>query len=133
MRRLPKGNVAFVHDLLVFLEYQGFPFVPRFLGMDEQGREILSYLEGEIWPDSGSGLSDDLLEQTARAIRLYHVMMPRLDRHWHKALRLLPITNWDHTTPFSMVGTWWASSTGMMQPLARGYVIWQTLSTIMWM
>jgi hypothetical protein len=72
VRRLPKGNVAFVHDLLVFLEDQGFPFVPRFLGMDEQGREILSYLEGEIWPDSGSGLSDDLLEQAARAIRRYH-------------------------------------------------------------
>ena len=72
VRRLPKGNVAFVHDLLVFLEDQGFPFVPRFFGMDEQGREILSYLEGEIWPDSGSGLSDDLLEQAARAIRRYH-------------------------------------------------------------
>jgi len=72
VRRLPKGNVAFVHDLLVFLEDQGFPFVPRFLGMDEQGREILSYLEGEIWPDSSSGLSDDLLEQAARAIRRYH-------------------------------------------------------------
>ncbi len=72
VRRLPKGNVAFVHDLLVFLEDQGFPFAPRFLGMDEQGREILSYLEGEIWPDSGSGLSDDLLEQAARAIRRYH-------------------------------------------------------------
>ncbi len=72
VRRLPKGNVAFVHDLLVFLEDQGFPFVPRFLGMDEQGRDILSYLEGEIWLDSGSGLSDDLLEQAARAIRRYH-------------------------------------------------------------
>lgn len=72
VRRLPKGNDAFVHDLLVFLEDQGFPFAPRFLGMDEQGREILSYLEGEIWPDSGSGLSDDLLEQAARAIRRYH-------------------------------------------------------------
>jgi len=48
VRRLPKGNVAFVHDLLVFLENQGFPFVPRFLGMDEQGREILRYLEGEM-------------------------------------------------------------------------------------
>src|SRR5947209_20283111 len=44
VRRPPKGNVAFVHDLLLFLEDQGFPFAPRFLGMDEQGREILSYL-----------------------------------------------------------------------------------------
>ena len=54
-------NVAFVHDLLVFLEHQGFPFAPRFLRMDSRGREILSYLEGEIWPDNGSRLSDDLL------------------------------------------------------------------------
>jgi Phosphotransferase enzyme family len=72
VRRPPKGNAAFVHDLLIFLEDRGFPFVPRFLGMDEQGRDILSYLEGETWPDSGSGLSDDLMEETARAIRCYH-------------------------------------------------------------
>jgi hypothetical protein len=72
VRRPPKGNAAFVHDLLIFLEDQGFPFVPRFLGMDEQGREILSYLEGEIWPGSGSELSDEWLVQAARAIRRYH-------------------------------------------------------------
>jgi hypothetical protein len=72
VRRLPKGNAAFVHDLLLFLEDQDFPFAPRFLGMDEQDREILSYLEGEIWPDSGSSLPDNLLEQAARVIRRYH-------------------------------------------------------------
>ncbi len=72
VRRLQKGNAAFVHDLLLFLEDQDFPFAPRYLGMDSRGREILSYLEGETWPDSGSGLSDDLLEQAARAIRRYH-------------------------------------------------------------
>ena len=32
VRRHPKSNVAFVHDLLVFLEDQGFPFAPRLLG-----------------------------------------------------------------------------------------------------
>ena len=72
VRRSPKGNAVLVHDLLLFLEDQNFPFAPRFLGMDEQGRDILSYLEGETWSDSGSGLSDDLLVQAARAIRLYH-------------------------------------------------------------
>lgn len=72
VRRPPKRNAAFVHNLLVFLGNQGFPFAPRFLGMDEHGREILSYLEGEIWSDSGSRLSDDLLEQVAGAIRRYH-------------------------------------------------------------
>jgi hypothetical protein len=72
VRRPPKGNVAFVHDLLLFLEDKGFPFAPRFLGVDEQGRDILSYLEGESWPDSGSKLSDDVLVQAASAIRCYH-------------------------------------------------------------
>ncbi len=72
VRRPAKDNAAFVHDLLGFLEKQDFPFAPRFFGQDEQGRDILSYLEGETWPDSGSALSDDLLVQTARAIRRYH-------------------------------------------------------------
>jgi hypothetical protein len=72
VRRPPKGNAAFVHELLLFLEKQGFGFAPRFLGVDEQGREILSYLEGQTVPGSGSGLSDDLLVQVARVIRGYH-------------------------------------------------------------
>jgi hypothetical protein len=72
VRRPPKGNAAFVHDLLLFLEDQDFPFAPRFFGRDEQGRDILSYLEGQTWPNGGSELSDDLLEQAARAIRGYH-------------------------------------------------------------
>ena len=72
VRRPAKGNAAFVHDLLLFLEDQGFPFAPHFLGMDEQSREILSYLEGESWLDSGSRLSDGLLEQAAKVIRRYH-------------------------------------------------------------
>jgi hypothetical protein len=72
VRRPPKGNATFVHELLLWLEKQGFGFAPRFLGIDEQGREILSYLEGQTWPDSGSGLSDDLLAQVAGAIRSYH-------------------------------------------------------------
>src|SRR5713101_2222896 len=46
VRRPAKGNAEFVHDLLLFLEDQGFPFTPRFLGVDEQGRDILTYLEG---------------------------------------------------------------------------------------
>lgn len=72
VRRPAKDNAAFIHDLLLFLEGQDFPFAPRFLGRDERGRDILSYLEGETWSDSGSGLPDDLLVQAARAIRRYH-------------------------------------------------------------
>lgn len=72
VRRPPKSHAPFVHDLLLFLEHQGFRYAPRFLGMDEQGREILTYLEGQPMPDSGSHLSDDLLVQAAQVIRSYH-------------------------------------------------------------
>lgn len=72
VRRPPKGNAAFVHSLLLFLEDQGFRAAPCFLGIDEQGRNILSYLESQTWPGSGSNLSDDLLVQAAQIIRRYH-------------------------------------------------------------
>lgn len=72
VRRHPKGNATFVRDLLLFLEDRGFGFAPRFLGMDVQGRDIYSYLEGQTWLSSCSGLSDDLLVQAASIIRSYH-------------------------------------------------------------
>ena len=42
------------------------------MGTDEQGRDILGYLEGQTWSGSGSGLSDDLLVQVAQVIRRLH-------------------------------------------------------------
>lgn len=72
VRRPIKNNAVFVHDLLLWLEEHNFGFAPRFLGMDEQGREILSYLEGDTLPGSEYVLSDDLLVQAARTIRRLH-------------------------------------------------------------
>lgn len=54
-----------VHRVLEHLEQAGFEGAPRFLGIDEQGREILSYVPGEVagrpWPawvaDEDRGLS----------------------------------------------------------------------------
>ena len=37
-----------VQALLVHLERAGFEEAPRFLGIDDQGREILSYIEGDV-------------------------------------------------------------------------------------
>ena len=39
-----------VHELLGFLEAEGFP-APRPRGMDDRGREILEYIEGDAYPD----------------------------------------------------------------------------------
>lgn len=72
VHRPSKNNAGFVHELLLWLEQQGFGFAPRFLGVDEQGRDILTYLEGQTWPGSGSTLSDELLVEAAQVIRRYH-------------------------------------------------------------
>jgi aminoglycoside phosphotransferase (APT) family kinase protein len=46
VRRPMGGRAQFVHELLGVLEEQGWPGAPRFLGVDEQGREILSFIDG---------------------------------------------------------------------------------------
>src|SRR6266700_3348038 len=46
VRRQPGGR--FVHELLGFFERSGWGGAPRFLGLDEQGREILSFVEGYV-------------------------------------------------------------------------------------
>jgi hypothetical protein len=50
VRRPLHRNSAFVHALLLHLEAVGFEGAPRFLGIDEEGREILSYVEGRVYP-----------------------------------------------------------------------------------
>jgi hypothetical protein len=63
-----------VHTLLQYLEARGFEGVPRFLGTDQQGREILSYIEGETgsYPLQSYMWSDENLEVVARLLRRYH-------------------------------------------------------------
>lgn len=67
---------AAVHALLRHLAAEGFAGSPRPLGTDAQGREILTFLEGETvgstlpWP--GWTHSDDTLLQVARWMRDYH-------------------------------------------------------------
>jgi hypothetical protein len=47
-RRTMPGNAAFVHRLLDFFAERGWVGAPRFLGADELGREVLSYLDGHV-------------------------------------------------------------------------------------
>lgn len=65
-----------MHSLLRHLEGVGFSAAPRALGFDDQGREMLSYLSGEVvgtarpWP--GWVHSDDALCQVACWLRDFH-------------------------------------------------------------
>jgi Phosphotransferase enzyme family len=48
VHRQVSENSDFVHLLLGFLGKKAYTFAPRFLGMDEQGREVLEYIEGYV-------------------------------------------------------------------------------------
>ena len=72
--RRPTGpHSPFVHDLLRHLEAVGFEGAPRLLGVDEQGREILTFVEGRVPHDYDEHpLSDTQLANAAALIRHFH-------------------------------------------------------------
>ncbi len=56
--RRPIGmNSVYTHKVLILLEEKNYQYSPRYLGIDDKGREILSYIDGEMgrdieWTDS---------------------------------------------------------------------------------
>jgi hypothetical protein len=73
VRRPPGPNAALVHRLLAHLEDTGFQSAPRFLGFDPQGREVLTFIEGEVHSDCRAMAWDDAqLEAAAKLLRRFH-------------------------------------------------------------
>ena len=88
--RLPGGNVGgavriggtvrrptgawtpAVHALLDHLHACGVPGVPRVLGYDERGREVLTYLPGDVVYVPETPMSDDQLAALMRWTRRFH-------------------------------------------------------------
>jgi hypothetical protein len=72
-----------VHLLLEHLERVGFPFAPRFLGLDAEGREMLEFIDGIAGAEGAGGpgfgahvwamvVPDEGLARFARLIRDFH-------------------------------------------------------------
>jgi aminoglycoside phosphotransferase (APT) family kinase protein len=73
--RRPVGDwTPAVHALLDHLESSGFESAPRALGLDAEGREVVTYAAGAVvWPDHFDLLeSDGALAEIAGLIRRYH-------------------------------------------------------------
>ena len=61
-----------VHQLLLHLEAKGFAGCPQFLGIDEQQREILSFIEGETTFSEALWQADAPLVAAAQLLKNYH-------------------------------------------------------------
>lgn len=72
VRRPTNPNSEFVHQLLLHLENVGFDAAPRFLGIDAEGREVLSYREGTVPDNLRPDYSDEVLSAAAHLLRRYH-------------------------------------------------------------
>ncbi|MFS2176738.1 phosphotransferase [Rhizobium pisi] len=71
VRRAPTFNSPFVHKLLQHLAASGFDAAPRSISSDELGRDVFSYIQGDV-PKDLSWHDDDVLIDAARLIRRYH-------------------------------------------------------------
>jgi Phosphotransferase enzyme family len=89
-----------VVDLLQHVEREGFDGAPRALGFDDQGREVLTFIEGEVArgvefiPDEGGRFDlrlpdfvwrDEVLVHLGALLRAYHdaaATFPWADREW---------------------------------------------------
>jgi Phosphotransferase enzyme family len=81
VRRPRTATSAATEALLRHLERVGFEGAPRFLGVDERGREVLSYIPGEaaISPHQRWALADEALVSVARLLRDYHRAVASFD------------------------------------------------------
>jgi hypothetical protein len=73
VRRPAQPWTPAVHALLRHLESVGFPYAPRVLGLDAEGREILSHIDGDAGPLGWAPIvPDDGLAAFALLLRDYH-------------------------------------------------------------
>jgi hypothetical protein len=74
VRRPQRRTSPATHALLRHLEDVGFEGAPRFLGVDAQGREVLSFIPGSavLQPYPAWALTDEALVSVAELLRGYH-------------------------------------------------------------
>ena len=70
VHRTKGANHELAHALLKHLAQHKFAYSPRFLGIDERGREKLTFIEGEVPRDKT--LTDAQIIHTIQILRTYH-------------------------------------------------------------
>ena len=88
VRRMTKPASPAVHVLLRHVEQVGFGGAPRFRGIDERGRERLTFIPGITFERSTpETIPDDILPAIGRLVRHYHDAVAEFSLpdglHWH--------------------------------------------------
>ena len=97
MRRPLRPTSPATKALLDHLERVGFDGAPRYLGVDDCGREVLSFIPGQaaIAPYPDWALTDDALVSVAQLLRRYHDAVASFDPSGHRWPHPLP-RRFDH-------------------------------------
>jgi hypothetical protein len=71
-----------VHDFLNFLIDEGVTYVPRPYGINENGEESLSFVQGEVfnYPLPKFMLQDHMIISSAKLLRSYHEVSGKVYR-----------------------------------------------------
>jgi hypothetical protein len=74
VRRNTGDRAEFVHELLRHFVQRGWTGAPGFLGVDEQDREMLTFLDGYVaWPSPTDRVSSiESLAMVAQLVRQFH-------------------------------------------------------------
>lgn len=110
VRRATGDHSAAVHILLKHLERKSFPYAPRFLGIDVEGREVLTYRHGVVgnYPMTPAIRTVEALESTTRIVRRLHELTVGLRlpdghaRHLPAGADPEVICHWD-AAPYNVV------------------------------
>ena len=81
VRRPLRPTSPAAHALLTYLAEVGFDGAPRLLGIDDQGREVLTFIPGDAVtpPYPAWALTDDALRSVAVLLRRYHEAVAGFD------------------------------------------------------
>ncbi|MGH2910118.1 MAG: phosphotransferase [Solirubrobacteraceae bacterium] len=92
VRRPLRPTSPATRALLEHLESVGFQGAPRYLGVDDRGRETVSYIRGRavLPPYPGWALTDAALVSVAELMRAYHESVRSFDSRGHRWPRAVP-------------------------------------------
>lgn len=91
VRRATTPASGTIHSLLTHLHKCGIDWVPQSLGIDEQGRDVFSYIEGVSGSDMPDWIwRDEILVDVAQKLRAFHDATTTFDREsakWNFPIR----------------------------------------------